>query len=149
MDNNNMYNNDNSGQQPVYPQTPVEPQGAQPVYQQEPIEPQGAQPVYQQEPQMNYQQMPPQPGMYSPIPQEPAGPELEEPVSLGEWMIAMLLMCIPCVNIVLMFVWAFSKSEKKSKSNYFKASLIWMAIGLGVMILFWIVMAIGIISAVS
>lgn len=63
--------------------------------------------------------------------------ELEEPVKVGEWMLAMLLMMIPCVNIVMMFVFAFSKTEKKSKSNFFKASLIWFAIMLALIILFW------------
>lgn len=50
--------------------------------------------------------------------------ELEPPVTVGEWIVSMLLLMVPCVNIVLIFVWAFSGSEKKSKSNYFKASLI-------------------------
>lgn len=63
--------------------------------------------------------------------------ELEEPVKVGEWMLTMLLMCIPCVNIIMMFVFAFSKTEKKSKSNFFKAYLIWFAIMFALMILFW------------
>ena len=50
--------------------------------------------------------------------------DLEEPVKMSEWLISMLLMLVPCVNIVMMFVWAFSKTEKKSKSNFFKAYLI-------------------------
>ncbi len=55
----------------------------------------------------------------------PSIPEgLEEPVSMGEWLISLLLLMIPCANIILMFVWAFSKTEKKSKSNFFKAELI-------------------------
>ena len=53
---------------------------------------------------------------------------LEEPMTLGEWPITMLIMLIPCVNIIMAFVWAFSSKEKKSKSNYFKAWLIFMAI---------------------
>ena len=53
---------------------------------------------------------------------------LEEPVTMGEWLVTMLLMMIPCVNIVLMFVWAFGQSEKKSKSNFFKAELIVMGV---------------------
>ena len=53
---------------------------------------------------------------------------LEEPMTLGEWLITMLIMLIPCVNIIMAFVWAFSSKEKKSKSNYFKAWLILMAI---------------------
>lgn len=54
--------------------------------------------------------------------------ELEEPMSMGEWMVTLLIMMIPCANIIMMFVWAFSSKEKKSKSNYFKASLIFTAI---------------------
>lgn len=76
--------------------------------------------------------------------QGPVGQELEEPVSVGEWMISMLLLMIPCVNIVLMFVWAFSDSEKKSKSNYFKASLIWTGIGIGIWIVMILLMSAGI-----
>lgn len=58
--------------------------------------------------------------------------DLEEPVKVGEWLIAMLIMLIPCVNIIMMFVWAFSSSEKKSKSNYFKAVLIYTGIVLAI-----------------
>ena len=50
--------------------------------------------------------------------------DLEEPVKMSEWFISLLLMMVPCVNIVMMFVWAFSKTEKKSKSNLFKVLLI-------------------------
>ena len=50
--------------------------------------------------------------------------EMEEPVSVGEWIITMLIMIVHCVNIVMMFIWAFGSSSKKSKSNYFKAGLI-------------------------
>lgn len=65
--------------------------------------------------------------------------DLEEPISMGEWLVTMLLMLIPCVNIVLMFVWAFSSKEKKSKSNYFKAALIFAAV---VLVLYIILIAI-------
>lgn len=61
---------------------------------------------------------------YAPVNNPVSFQGLEEPVSVGEWIIAMLLMMVPCINIILMFVWAFGNSEKKSKSNYFKASLI-------------------------
>lgn len=57
-------------------------------------------------------------------PPRPAYDGLEEPVSVGEWVITFLIMMVPCVNIVMMFVWAFSKNEKKSKSNYFKVQLV-------------------------
>ena len=64
--------------------------------------------------------------------------ELEEPVKVSEWVLAMILMMIPCVNIIMMFVWAFSSTEKKSKSNFFKAYLIFFGISIGVMILVWL-----------
>ena len=64
--------------------------------------------------------------------------ELEEPVKVGEWVLALVLMMIPCVNIIMMFVFAFSKTEKKSKSNFFKAYLIFYAIMLALVFLFWI-----------
>lgn len=54
--------------------------------------------------------------------------DMEEPVSMGEWLLSMLIMLIPCVNIIMMFVWAFGSGVKKSKSNFFKASLIFTAI---------------------
>ena len=54
--------------------------------------------------------------------------ELEEPVTMGEWLITMLIMLIPCANIIMVFVWTFSRKEKKSKSNYFKAYLIYMVV---------------------
>lgn len=62
--------------------------------------------------------------------------DMEEPMSLKEWLITDLLLMIPCVNFILMFVWAFSSSEKKSKSNFFKAQLIFA----GCILAFYIVL---------
>ena len=36
----------------------------------------------------------------------------------------------------MMFVWAFSSGTKKSKSNYFKAMLVWALISIVLMIVF-------------
>ena len=47
-----------------------------------------------------------------------------------------LILCIPCLNIIMMFVWAFSSGTKKSKSNYFKAMLVWALISIVLMIVF-------------
>ena len=58
--------------------------------------------------------------------------ELEEPMTLGEWVVTLLLLTfVPCVNIILLFIWAFSDKEKKSKSNFCKATLIIMGISIG------------------
>lgn len=75
--------------------------------------------------------------------------ELEEPMSLGECVVTLLLLTfVPCVNIVLLFVWGFSDKEKKSKSNLCKAYLIIMGIGIAVYILFLIVM-VGIAASIG
>lgn len=58
----------------------------------------------------------------------------DEIVSVKEWLGSLALLLIPIVNIVLMFVWAFSTDVKKSKSNFFKANLILTAIILGIYI---------------
>lgn len=65
--------------------------------------------------------------------------EMEIPVTVGEWLLTMLLMLIPCVNIVLLLVWAFGDKEKKSKSNYFKARLIYYGIMIGLSF-FWLIL---------
>ena len=43
-------------------------------------------------------------------------------------MLVMLILAIPLVNIVMLFVWAFGGGVNKTKANYCKASLIWIAI---------------------
>ena len=103
--------------------------------------------MYNQDPQLsnNYQQP------YTNQPQgyyQPAGTELEEPMSIKEWLIIMLVMCIPCVNIVMMFVWAFG-SGKKSRSNYFKASLIVALIAIVLWIILVAILGVSAFSALS
>ena len=61
-----------------------------------------------------------------------------QPMSVKDWLITLLIMCIPFVNLVMVFVWAFGSNVNLSKKNYFKASLIFMAI----FIALWIVLAI-------
>lgn len=56
-------------------------------------------------------------------------------MSVGEWLITMLIMIIPIVNIVMLFIWAFGSPDKRR--NYARASLIWMAISIGLIIIFY------------
>lgn len=58
-------------------------------------------------------------------------------VSLGDWLITMLIMIIPLVNFIMLFVWAFSSSTPVSKANWAKASLVFMLIGFVLLLLFW------------
>ena len=45
-------------------------------------------------------------------------------LSIGEWLITKFLILIPIVNIILLFIWSFSKKENINKSNWAKATLI-------------------------
>ena len=42
----------------------------------------------------------------------------------------LLILIIPIVNIIMLFIWGFGGGVNKTKANYCKASLIWVAIGL-------------------
>lgn len=58
-------------------------------------------------------------------------------VTIGDWIITLILMCIPLVNFIMLLVWAFSSSTPVSKANWAKATLIFMIIGFVLMLLFW------------
>ncbi len=61
-----------------------------------------------------------------------------EPVSLGDWMITLLILQIPIVGIVMLFVWAFGANTHPSKANWAKAMLLWTAIGIVTMLIVFI-----------
>lgn len=133
MDNNNMYGQGNQNANQGQPQQPYQQAPEQNFSQQ--YTNQAYQQPYQQ-PQQSYQQS-----------YQPDG-DLEEPVSFGDWMLSILLMTIPCVNIIMMFVWAFGSGTKKSKSNYFKAVLVWTLIWTVLTIIMMVGLG-GIIAAFS
>jgi hypothetical protein len=63
-----------------------------------------------------------------PVYRERESHHIQTPVSVGEWMITILLMAIPIVNIIMLFIWAFSGNINISKANWAKATLIWWLI---------------------
>jgi hypothetical protein len=62
----------------------------------------------------------------------------QQPISVGDWFVTILITAIPLVNIIMLFVWGFSSSTHPSKANWAKASLIWLAI---VIVLYIIIFA--------
>lgn len=101
-----------AAQQP-YGQTPPPP-----VYGQAPPSPYGQTPPYGQNPPPYGQTPPP---FYRPYVNN-------APVTFGNWMLTMLLMCLPVVNIVMLFIWGFGDTEPVSKRNWARAQLIWVGI---------------------
>ncbi|MEF3356131.1 hypothetical protein PV403_23770 [Paenibacillus sp. GYB006] len=60
-------------------------------------------------------------------------------ISVKSWMLVTFLMAIPLVNLIFLFIWAFSSSTNPNKSNYAKASLLWMAIGIVIYIVIFVI----------
>ncbi|HQQ68539.1 MAG TPA: hypothetical protein PLX77_06900 [Candidatus Cloacimonadota bacterium] len=66
-------------------------------------------------------------------------------MTVGNWVVTMLLMMIPIVNIILMIVWAASSSENPNRKNWAISSLIFMAIG----IVLWLILASTLVGLMS
>lgn len=72
--------------------------------------------------------------------------QVNEPISSFEWIKTLLLMLVPVLNIVLIFVWAFSVNANPNKSNWARATLIrWIIIAFLVVIGFMISSGLGIV----
>ena len=72
----------------------------------------------------------------------PYGTPDTQPVSIGGWIGVMLLTCLPIVNLIMLFVWAFSSSTKKSLKNYARAALILALIGVVLVVVVSIILAV-------
>jgi len=58
---------------------------------------------------------------------------MEAPVmSVSDWVIIMILMSIPFVNIVLLIVWAVDSNGNPNRANFAKATLIIMAVSIAI-----------------
>ncbi len=58
------------------------------------------------------------------------------PMSMGDWILTLLASMIPCVGIVLYFVWAFSKTTNVNRRNFCRAQLCIMGVVLVIYIIF-------------
>jgi hypothetical protein len=58
-------------------------------------------------------------------------------VSVGEWIVTILITAIPLVGLIMLFVWAFGDSSLPSKKNWAIATLIWYAIMIVLVIIFF------------
>ncbi len=46
------------------------------------------------------------------------------PVSVGNWLLSVIVTSIPIVNFIFLAYWAFNKNINKTKSNWAKATLL-------------------------
>ncbi len=57
-------------------------------------------------------------------------------ISVGSWMWMMFVTAVPCIGLLMIFIWAFT-GENESRKNYFRALLAWV----GVFIVLFLVVA--------
>ncbi|MBE9488002.1 MAG: hypothetical protein IMY73_02360 [Bacteroidetes bacterium] len=72
-----------------------------------------------------------------------------EVITTKEWIIMMLIVSIPVVNIIMLFMWGFGGNVPKTKANWAKAGLIFLAIGIVFGMLFFGTMSAAMFSAMS
>jgi len=89
----------------------------------------------------------PEPAQNAPRDQAPPRSQATEngevPMTLGDWMLTLLLLYLPIVNIVMLIIWSVDSKTSTTKKHFAWATLIFMAIGIVLSIIFsGIVMAI-------
>ncbi len=70
-------------------------------------------------------------------------------VRVGDWVITILVLAIPIVNLVMLFVWGFGGGTNPSKANFAKASLVWMAIGIILTVIFWTIFGAALLAGMG
>lgn len=53
-------------------------------------------------------------------------------ITMGQYLIMFLIMCIPIAGIVMLFIWGFGSETGPNKKNFARAYLVMMAIAVGV-----------------
>lgn len=70
-------------------------------------------------------------------------------MKVTDWIVTLLVLSIPCVGLVMLFVWGFSGTENQSRANFCKAALIWSAILLVLVFVFYMVVLAGVIAGLG
>ena len=53
-----------------------------------------------------------------------SSPQLEQPLSIGNWILTYIILIIPLLNLIMLLIWALSSNTNKSKQNFARASFI-------------------------
>lgn len=56
--------------------------------------------------------------------------QTHEAMSVGQWIVTMIILAIPILNIIMLLIWAFGASTNVNKKNYSRAVLIIGVVGL-------------------
>ena len=67
-------------------------------------------------------------------------------MTMGEWLITLIVLAIPCVNVIMYFVWAFGNGNENRK-NFCRAGLIVMAVGIVLTLILYAVVGASLAAA--
>jgi len=59
----------------------------------------------------------------------------KSPITLGDWIISVLVTKIPLIGFIMLIVWALDKNIDPNKSNWAKAELIVSLIGIAFVVI--------------
>lgn len=77
---------------------------------------------------------------YAPYSQAYRSPEYkEEPLSLGEWALSLILLYIPVVGLIMTILWACGVGKNMSRTNFARANLIIRIVAFVLVVLFAVV----------
>ena len=69
-------------------------------------------------------------------------------MTMGEWLITLIVLATPCVNVIMYFVWAFGNGNENRK-NFCRAGLIVMAVGIVLTLILYAVVGASLAAALS
>lgn len=64
--------------------------------------------------------------------------EQERPLTTGGWMVTLLVLTLPLINIIMYLVWALGDGNV-GRRNFCRASILWFVIALAVSLVFMLV----------
>ncbi|OXM85541.1 hypothetical protein [Paenibacillus rigui] len=68
----------------------------------------------------------------------PEGTNQAPVLTVKQWIVTLIVLAIPLVNLIMLFVWAFGDGTNPNKKNYAQASLLLAAIFIVLYIVFLI-----------
>ena len=48
----------------------------------------------------------------------------QKPMSVGDWLITVIILALPLIGLIMLFVWGFGSSGNINRRNYCRATLI-------------------------
>lgn len=64
-----------------------------------------------------------------------------QPMSVKDWVITLIVLALPLINLVMLLVWAFGSTGNINRKNYCLASLILFAIAVALSLCFFVLAA--------